>query len=144
MTQPSGVIDLPIGRIKGEKKRAVPAGKRQFGGELRDAVTEYALHTRYTGYDYLSVKPKTGRTHQIRVHLSALGHPIVGDLLYRFKEHRHDPLKPPFQLLHASELRFQLGRQKYHFSAPLPSYFRDTLKMLAQTPIDDWYKVKMQ
>lgn len=126
----SGQVDLPIGRVKGEKKRAVPAGKREFGGELREASTEYALHTRYTGYDFLSVKPKTGRTHQIRVHLSAIGHPIVGDRLYRFKEHRRDPLKPPFHLLHAGELRFQLGKQKYRYTAPLPRYFSDTLKML--------------
>lgn len=130
VTDPSGLIDFPIGRVKGEKKRAVPAGKREFGGELRDALTGYSLHTRYTGYDFLSVKPKTGRTHQIRVHLSALGHPVVGDRLYRFKEHRHDPLKPPFQLLHAGELRFQLGKQKYRYEAPLPRYFSDILKML--------------
>lgn len=130
LTIPSGSVNLPIGRVKGEKKRAVPAGKREFGGELRDALTEYGLHTRYTGYDFLSVKPKTGRTHQIRVHLSAIGHPIVGDRLYRFKEHRRDSLKPPFQLLHAGELRFQLGKQKYRYTAPLPRYFADTLKML--------------
>lgn len=130
LSSASGQVDLPIGRVKGEKKRAVPAGKREFGGELREASTEYALHTRYTGYDFLSVKPKTGRTHQIRVHLSAIGHPIVGDRLYRFKEHRHDPLKPPFHLLHAGELRFQLGKQKYRYTAPLPRYFADTLKML--------------
>ncbi len=130
LSEASGQVDLPIGRVKGEKKRAVPAGKREFGGELREASTEYALHTRYTGYDFLSVKPKTGRTHQIRVHLSAIGHPIVGDRLYRFKEHRRDPLKPPFQLLHAGELRFQLGKQKYRYEAPLPRYFSDTLKML--------------
>ena len=130
LPEASGKIDLPIGRVKASEKRAVPAGKREFAGELREASTEYALHTRYTGYDFLSVKPKTGRTHQIRVHLSAIGHPIVGDRLYRFKEHRRDPLKPPFHLLHAGELRFQLGRQKYRYTAPLPRYFADTLKML--------------
>jgi len=130
MPEASGEIDSPIGRVKGGEKRAVPAGKREFAGELREASTEYALHTRYTGYDFLSVKPKTGRTHQIRVHLSAIGHPIVGDRLYRFKEHRRDPLKPPFHLLHAGELRFQLGKQKYRYEAPLPRYFSDTLKML--------------
>ncbi len=130
LSHPTGVIDTAIGRIKGEKKRAVPAGKREFAGALRDAVTEYVLDTRYTGYDFLSIKPKTGRTHQIRVHLAAIGHPIVGDRLYRYKEHRQDPLQPPFQLLHASELRFQLGRKKYRYSAPLPRYFSDTLKML--------------
>jgi 23S rRNA pseudouridine1911/1915/1917 synthase len=130
LSHPTGVIDQAIGRVKGGKKRAVPIGRREFAGELREAVTEYALHTRYTGYDFLSVKPKTGRTHQIRVHLSALGHPVVGDLAYRFKEHRQDPLKPSFQLLHAGELRFQWGRKKHRYAAPLPKYFSDTLKML--------------
>ncbi len=126
----AGTVSLPIGRVKGGEKRAVPAGKRAFGGELRPAETEYRLDTRYTGYDFLSVKPKTGRTHQIRVHLSALGHPIVGDRLYRFKEHRFDPLRPPFQLLHAEVLKFSFSGKSYRYEAPLPDYFRDTLKML--------------
>lgn len=130
MATVSGQIDFPIGRVRRGKKRAVPAGNRIFDGEPRIASTEYSLHTRYTGYDFLSVKPKTGRTHQIRVHLSALGHPIVGDRLYRFKEHRRDLLRPPFQLLHARELHFQLGRKKYRYTAPLPRYFSDILKML--------------
>lgn len=130
VAEPSGIIEIPIGRVKGSKKRGVPAGNRAFGGELREARTEYALHTRYPQYDYLSIKPKTGRTHQIRVHLAALGHPIVGDRLYRFKEHRQDPLKPPFHLLHAGELCFTLGKRKYRYLAPLPRYFADVLKML--------------
>lgn len=130
LREATGTVDLPIGRVKGGEKRAVPAGKRAFGGELRPAQTEYSLDTRYTGYDFLSVKPKTGRTHQIRVHLSALGHPIVGDRLYRFKEHRFDPLKPPFQLLHAEVLKFSLSGRTYRYEAPLPDYFRDALKML--------------
>ena len=130
LTEGSGLINFPIGRVKGGEKRATPAGKRQFAGELREASTEYSLDTRYTGYDFLSVKPKTGRTHQIRVHLSALGHPIVGDRLYRFKEHRHDALKPPYHLLHAMALRFSFSGKNYRYEAPLPDYFRDTLKML--------------
>lgn len=128
---PSGVIQLPLGRVKGSIKRAIPEGKRTFGGELREAETEYALHTRYPQYDLLSVKPKTGRTHQIRVHLASLGHPVVGDKLYRFKEHRQDPLAPPFQLLHAAKLQFTLSGKKYRFEAPLPGYFQDTLSILA-------------
>ncbi len=130
LSEATGTVNFPIGRVKGGEKRAVPVGKRQFAGELREASTEYRLDTRYTGYDFLSVKPKTGRTHQIRVHLSALGHPVVGDKLYRFKEHRQSPLKPPFQLLHAAVLRFSFSGKSYRYEAPLPDYFRDTLKML--------------
>lgn len=130
LREATGTVNLPIGRVKGGEKRAVPVGKRQFAGEPREASTEYRLDTRYTGYDFLSVKPKTGRTHQIRVHLSALGHPIVGDKLYRFKEHRHGALKPPFQLLHAAVLRFSFSGKSYRYEAPLPDYFQSTLKML--------------
>lgn len=128
---PSGIINLPLGRKKGSIKRAVPLGKREFGGELREAVTEYELHTRYPQHDLLLVKPKTGRTHQIRVHLAALGHPIVGDKLYRFKEHRQDPLLPPYQLLHAQGIRFSLFGKKYRIEAPLPEYYSDILSILA-------------
>lgn len=128
---PSGIINKPLGRVKGSIRRGIPEGKREFAGELREAETEYVLHTRYPQYDLLSVKPKTGRTHQIRVHLASLGHPIVGDKLYRFKEHRKDPLLPPFQLLHAENLRFSLFGKKYRFEAPLPDYFQDTLSILA-------------
>ncbi|TXH02202.1 MAG: RluA family pseudouridine synthase, partial [Candidatus Moraniibacteriota bacterium] len=77
VSSPSGVIDKPLGRVKGSIRRATPDGKRTFGGELREALTEYGLHTRYPQYDLLSLKPKTGRTHQIRVHLASLGHPVV-------------------------------------------------------------------
>ena len=133
---PSGVIDKPLGRVKGSIRRAIPIGKRTFGGELRAAETEYVLHTRYPQYDLLSVKPKTGRTHQIRVHLASLGHPIVGDKLYRFKEHRRDPLTPPFHLLHAANLKFELSGKKYRFEALLPTYFQDTLSVLALEKVE--------
>lgn len=128
---PSGSIQKPIGRVKGSKKRATPEGKRAFGGELRDAETEFALHTRYPQYDLLALQPKTGRTHQIRVHLASLGHPIVGDRLYRFKEHRKDRLVPPYQLLHAAKITFRLFGKRYRFEAPLPDYFADTLSLLS-------------
>ncbi len=128
---PSGVVNLPIGRTKGSIRRAVPQGKREFGGAMREAITEYALHTRYPQYDLLLVKPKTGRTHQIRVHMAALEHPIVGDRLYRFKEHRRDPLLPPYQLLHAKSIAFTLFGKKYQLEAPLPEYYSDILSILA-------------
>lgn len=130
VAMPSGTINNPVGRVRGSVRRATPVGQRTFGGEVREAVTDYALHTRYPQHDLLLLKPKTGRTHQIRVHLASLGHPIVGDRLYRFKEHRQDPLNPPHQLLHASEVRFTLFGKEEHFQAPLPDYFADTLSLL--------------
>lgn len=131
LSLPSGVQSQPIGRVKGGIRRATPVGKRVFGGELREAITEYSLHTRYPQYDLLSLKPKTGRTHQLRVHVASLGHPIVGDRLYRFKEHRTDALRPPYQLLHAAKIQFQLFGKKYRFEAPLPAYYQDILSILS-------------
>lgn len=133
LKSPAGTIETPLGRIKGGIRRGGQAGNRAFSGELRPAVTQYTLHTRYPQYDLLSVEPKTGRTHQIRVHLASLGHPIVGDRLYRFKEHRKDSLIPPHQLLHAESLHFTLFGKKYHYEAPLPTYFRDSLSVLSLT-----------
>lgn len=131
LKSPAGTIEVPLGRVKGSIRRGSPSGRRVFGGELRPALTEYTLHTRYPQYDLLSVEPKTGRTHQIRVHAASLGHPVVGDRLYRFKEHRKNSLSPPHQLLHAESLHFTLFGKKYRFEAPLPGYFRDTLSILA-------------
>ncbi|MDL2236684.1 RluA family pseudouridine synthase [Christensenellaceae bacterium OttesenSCG-928-K19] len=96
----------------------------------REAVSHYEVLKRYGQYTLLAVEIETGRTHQIRVHMKHMGHPVVGDALYT-------KLRNPFgvdgQLLHAEKLRLRhpTTGQEMEFSAPLPQYFEkvlDTLK----------------
>lgn len=99
----SGVIDKPISIIDGSVKRTVFKGKMS-----REAVTEYRVIGRYLGDDdkeltLVEVSPKTGRTHQIRVHFSSLGHPVVGDKLYG-KKGTIAGLERQF--LHAAKIEF--------------------------------------
>ena len=73
-------IDLPIGRSQSDFRKKMAS--KNASGELREAVTEYKVLERFTDYTLVEANPKTGRTHQIRVHFKAIGHPIVCDPLY--------------------------------------------------------------
>jgi 23S rRNA pseudouridine1911/1915/1917 synthase len=115
-----GRIELSIGRHP-TRRTKMAAGKP--GG--RSAFTEYRVLEHFRGFSLLEIGIKTGRTHQIRVHLSAIGHPVVGDDVYgerHYKEfaNKHGPLNRYF--LHASDLRFahpKTGeRLKFHSSLP--------------------------
>ena len=129
-----GVIEAPLTRRSGELKRRIAKVKEKS----REAVTEYRVLKRYRDYDWVEISPKTGRTHQIRVHLAHLGHPVIGDPLYAYRPHKR--LKEPLaerQLLHASRLSFELFGQKYEFFAPLPPDFLQVLKNLDPAPISE-------
>ena len=122
-----GIADEPIARSASFKKQKIARGKMK--GTARPAVTEYKLLKRYEGFDFVEALPKTGRMHQIRVHLAFLGNPIVGDDKYT----RKDLVKPAGitrQLLHAQKIKFELGRKKYSFKAEAPKDFADFLKSL--------------
>jgi len=106
----NGLIDLPIGRSASDfrKKLALTSGRLASDsakGELREAATEYKVLEKFPNYTLVEVYPKTGRTHQIRVHFKAIGHPIVCDSLYGGKR-----MTCPFGLarhfLHANFLEF--------------------------------------
>lgn len=97
----SGTIDKPIGLKGGTIKRTVHGGKM-----VKEAITDYKVARRFENYTLLEVRPKTGRTHQIRVHLASIGHPIVGDILYGGKKEKKSLLPAGRQFLHAYSVEF--------------------------------------
>ncbi|HJC24059.1 MAG TPA: RluA family pseudouridine synthase [Candidatus Eisenbergiella merdavium] len=129
LEQEEGVIDLPVGRDPSDRKR-MAAGVRNG----KEAVTHYRVLQRFRGYTYIECRLETGRTHQIRVHMEAIGHPLLGDEVYR----RNMPGngKPPCRLqgqcLHAMILGFCHPRTGEYIetTAPLPEYFSHLLQIL--------------
>lgn len=105
-----GTIDVPIGRVAGGKIKASDVG--------REAVTDYKVLERKNGFTYIELYPRTGRTNQLRVHLSWLGYPVLGDWLYRGAT--ADRL-----MLHARRIEFKhpLTGKKLMFEAPVPPDF---------------------
>lgn len=119
----SGIIALPIGRmIKNPLKRGVAQGKIEIRG-AREAVTEYRVIKAGIQYSLVELMPKTGRMHQLRVHMKALGHPIACDVVYGGK-HVCCPSGVSRQMLHASSLSFSypVGVKRY-FEADPPEDF---------------------
>lgn len=120
----SGTVDKPIGRSpKDRKKMAVVQGGRR-------AVTHYRVLERFGGkYTLIEAQLETGRTHQIRVHMASLGHPLLGDTVYGSEK---QPFKLQGQVLHAKVLGFNHpsdGRY-VEFESPLPEYFEKLLTKL--------------
>lgn len=119
-----GCIDAPIGR--NEKDRLKMAINEKNG---KRAVTHYRVLERFRDFTYIECQLETGRTHQIRVHMSSIGHPLLGDPLY-------GPAKCPYalegQTLHAAVLGFIHPRtgEYVEFTAPLPDYFEKLLEKL--------------
>jgi 23S rRNA pseudouridine1911/1915/1917 synthase len=121
VTPEEGVIEAPVGRDpKHRQKMAVVAGGRP-------AQTRYRVREYLDGYTLLEAMPVTGRTHQIRVHMAAMGHPVVGDPVYG----RRSDLVPR-QFLHARRLGFRLPStgEYREFESPLPADLRDALRRL--------------
>ena len=119
-----GTIDAPIGRHPTDRKRMTVTEKNS-----RPAVTHYQVLARYNGYTYVECRLETGRTHQIRVHMAHIGHPLLGDTVYGRKK----PEKGlDGQCLHAIrlELIHPTTGQPMTFDAPLPPWFNETLSRL--------------
>lgn len=124
VAEPAGVIDAPIGRHPVQRKKMAVVMKNS-----KPAVTYYRVLERFHDYSLIEARLETGRTHQIRVHMSYLGYPVVGDPLY-------GPRKGNFgltgQALHAAVIGFHHPRtgEYLEFAAPLPDYFEDLLLTL--------------
>ncbi|MBS5150098.1 MAG: RluA family pseudouridine synthase [Butyricicoccus pullicaecorum] len=120
----AGTIHQPIGRHKTDRK------KMAITPDGRDAVTHYQVLERYRGYALMQFQLETGRTHQIRVHMASIGHPIIGDPLYGMKKDRFAQLDG--QCLHAYRLSLNHPRtgERMTFESPLPIYFTAILDKL--------------
>ena len=123
MKQDSGTVDAPIGRSSADRKKmaVVPTGRR--------AVTHWEVVARYPGVTHLRCRLETGRTHQIRVHMAYIGHPILGDTVYGAKK----PVPGlTGQCLHATGLRFIHPRtgEPVELHCPLPPEFTAMLQKL--------------
>jgi 23S rRNA pseudouridine1911/1915/1917 synthase len=117
-----GNITYPIARSKLEHtKRIALVSDKQFHNTKRQAHTEYWVLARYEDSTLLKVVIHTGRTHQIRVHMQAIGHPIIGDKLYGGKLEKKDKNSIHRQFLHASKLKFEYLGEEYEFISDLPS-----------------------
>lgn len=124
LKEDDGTVNAPIGRHPVDRKKMSVNDKNG-----RDAVTHYHVLERFRQFTYVECQLETGRTHQIRVHMASIGHPLLGDSVY-------GPAKSPFRLngqtLHAGVLGIIHPRSKEYmeFQAPLPEYFEELLKKL--------------
>ena len=124
LKEDSGTVDAPIGRHPTDRKRMCVTERNS-----KPAVTHWEVVKRYRGYTHIRCHLETGRTHQIRVHMAHIGHPILGDTVYGRKK---PELGQDSQCLHAGALCFRHprdGRLVMVF-APLPDYFRQVLEKL--------------
>ena len=124
LTEDEGTINMPIGRdVKDRKKLAV-----NFENG-KDAITHYKVLKRFQNFTYIECRLETGRTHQIRVHMSQIGHPVLGDDVYGPK---NCPYHLIGQTLHAKKLGFLHPTTKKYmeFDSDLPEYFEKLLNIL--------------
>lgn len=129
-----GIIDLPIGRSKSDFRKKL-ASIRQLAearGELREAITEYKVLEKFPDYTLVEAYPKTGRTHQIRVHFKAIGHPVTCDSLYGGRKSKcPEGLNRHF--LHANFLELNLpSGARIKLEADLPPDLENALAILRQ------------
>ena len=116
-------INMPIARSTKDRTKMAVSKKG------KEAITHIKVLERFDGFTLLEVNIETGRTHQIRVHLSQIGYPIVGDFVY---SNGRNPFGVEGQMLHSAKLEFvhPISGKKMNLEAPLPEYFEKVLKVL--------------
>ena len=119
-----GTVNKPIGRNEKDRKKMACNVANS-----KNAITHYKVLKRFKDYTYIECKLETGRTHQIRVHMASIGHPVLGDDVYST---RKSPVKLDGQTLHAMTLGFVQPSTKEYIEvvAPLPEYFNNLLNIL--------------
>ena len=120
----SAIIDAPIGRSEKDRKKMAVTSKNS-----KNAVTHLTVLKRYKGYTLVKLKLDTGRTHQIRVHMQYIGHPVYNDPVYT-----NDKCSEFGQFLHSYSMEFihPITKEKMYFECPLPEYFENFLKCLEE------------
>lgn len=128
MQEEEGTVNAAIGRHPTDRKKMSTISRNG-----RTAITHYSVLKRFGDYTYIRCQLETGRTHQIRVHMASIGHPIVGDMVY-------GPKKCPFpgltgQTLHAKTLGIThpATGEYLEITAPLPDYFTHLLSVLERS-----------
>jgi len=121
-----GIINAPLGRSEKDRKKRAVTSKNS-----KEAITNFLVLKRFENYSLVKLKLETGRTHQIRVHMKYIGHPIVGDDLYGSKINKFGLSG---QLLHSKTLGFihPTTKEYMEFDTELPNYFTDVLNKLKE------------
>ena len=131
MKNREGKIELAIGRSKKTPLKRVAIGEKR--GKIREAVTEYKILKRLSGFTLVEAYPKTGRTHQIRSHFAAIGHPVACDRLYSGRKSFICPAGLSRQLLHAFSLELTLlSGTRTRLEAELPEELEKILQKISQ------------
>jgi 23S rRNA pseudouridine1911/1915/1917 synthase len=122
----NGTVNAPIGRSTSDRKKMAVTDKNS-----KHAITHFTVLERFNKHTLIEARLETGRTHQIRVHMSYIGHPVVGDTVYGFKKQQ---FSTKGQLLHARLLGFIHPRtgQYVEFEAPIPDYFENILRIIRE------------
>lgn len=113
-------INMPIGRSTKDRKKMAVSRKG------KEAITHFKVLNRYDKYTLIQIKIDTGRTHQIRVHMAEIGHPIIGDIVY---SNGKNPFGVVGQMLHAKSIEFihPTTNKTMKLEAPIPKYFEDVI-----------------
>lgn len=124
LRESEGCVNLPIGRHTTDRKKMCVTAKNS-----KEAITHYRVLEEYSGYSLVECKLETGRTHQIRVHMSYLGHPVLGDTVYGPKTSSFG-LKG--QCLHSKNVSFvhPISREPMYFESELPEYFTNAINKI--------------